>query len=693
MKPGKPVAKVHGSWPLLLVASVVLLSAVDAGILQASRGYFTTGYNGYALHGPANVGLYVLLSLLMDATLVLLAWLLLLPVLRRVFHGPRQRAVGLALGGLVLPLALDSSFYGIYQIMGDLLGLRGLWQLSMDSGTVGLQAIEYLPGLVALWGAGIAGAALLLWLARRRDAHAVSYDFRRHALSAGALGLAFAAASVSGGVLLYTAGAARPGVWGAVSAKASTQVITRVVSLATDFDRDGTGFLARPWDSAPFNPHVYPSALDIPGNGLDENGLAGDLPAGFPAPLPVPVVPSAGTRRPDFLLVLLEGVRADAIDQRLDGRLVMPVLDGLAHRFGHSEHAFAHTPRTAGSRAQLFGGRLIRRPDASTLVDDFKARGYFVAWFSGQDDSYMGSERLLGFDRADLFFDAREEVERRSTGSSSPSSLQISRQVLMEHVESFLQTYDGRKPLFLYVNVVDSHFPYWHEGMQHLFTSEVPSRWSYRSDHAARLRRIYWNSLANVDLALGRLFQLWEGRRPPEQRAFLMTSDHGEALYDHGMLGHGLSLDGVQTRVPFIVGGLSGAWPEPLGLADVRGLLVRDLFSPPRALAYPKFRPVPGRSIFQFLGWIDRPMQIGVRNLAGVTIYRPLNGQLEEMDSSDVLKKLTGDETAAAMRHVVHAWEAVRVADAEKPGSVSNDADGKASDSGLSERARGNLDR
>jgi len=40
------------------------------------------------------------------------------------------------------------------------------------------------------------------------------------------------------------------------------------------------------------------------------------------------------------------------------------------------------------------------------------------------------------------------------------------------------------------------------------------------------------------------------------------------------MLGHGQTLDVEMTRVPFILWGVGGDWPEPIGPTDLRALLL-----------------------------------------------------------------------------------------------------------------------
>ncbi|MEO8629650.1 MAG: hypothetical protein ABI612_16355, partial [Betaproteobacteria bacterium] len=60
----------------------------------------------------------------------------------------------------------------------------------------------------------------------------------------------------------------------------SGQLFTTVLNRLSDVDRDGYGLLRNPRDAAPFDAAIHPYAVDIPGNGIDEDGLAGDLPPG-----------------------------------------------------------------------------------------------------------------------------------------------------------------------------------------------------------------------------------------------------------------------------------------------------------------------------------------------------------------------------------------------------------------------------
>ena len=68
------------------------------------------------------------------------------------------------------------------------------------------------------------------------------------------------------------------------------EVESLVPHALRDADRDGYGVFAIQYDPAPFDSTRHPLALDIPGNGIDEDGYGGDLElVALPQPLPAHV--------------------------------------------------------------------------------------------------------------------------------------------------------------------------------------------------------------------------------------------------------------------------------------------------------------------------------------------------------------------------------------------------------------------
>jgi arylsulfatase A-like enzyme len=68
-----------------------------------------------------------------------------------------------------------------------------------------------------------------------------------------------------------------------------------------------------------------------------------------------------------------------------------------------------------------------------------------------------------------------------------------------------------------------------------------------------RLRALYAANLAYNDTQLGLFLAQLERRFPKQELLLVLTSDHGEELFDHGGVLHGFTLYDEMVRVPLIV--------------------------------------------------------------------------------------------------------------------------------------------
>ena len=109
------------------------------------------------------------------------------------------------------------------------------------------------------------------------------------------------------------------------------------------------------------------------------------------------------------------------------------------------------------------------------------------------------------------------------------------------------------------------------------------------------------------------------GRRGREP-GVIVLSDHGESLFDEGFLGHGYALNDAQTRIPLIVSGIPLEIVEPFGQADLRDA-VRAALSSPSGHGLPSVEQDAARRVFQYLGNIDSPAQIGLTSLSRRVCY------------------------------------------------------------------------
>jgi len=668
------------------VLSAIGFTSADALLLQVTTGYLGgAGFNGVALDGMGWYLAFAAASLLLDVFFVLVIWSLWVPLLKWLRRSDAEIFAFAAATTLAVAVWMNFVRYRIHEIVGGMVHADVVWELA--GGSAAAIAASVTPDLLSraiLLGIIVAHAAVALVAARlieRRWAEALgplepppTRSIWAGVLVAGLAVLALEIAPASRGFEM---------IRGGLDPKPGQAVFSRLAEWATDFDFDGSGLVEPPRDPAPFDSTVSPYAVDWPGNGVDEDALAGDLPLDFAGATPVPV-PEPGAlpapRRPHFLLIYLESFRADLVGRRRGDQEVTPFLNALARQGSASSRAYVTSPFTSRSRAQLFGGTLIPTPGQTTLIDDFTGRGYRTAHFSGQDDSFAGSEALLGTARADHFYDARQDVNRRTSRSTNSVSLQVSWKTLDERVLSYLAQTDRDRPLFLYVNIVDTHFPYSHEEIDDLLGVHPLDRSQIRRDQAERVVATYENAAANVDHAIEKVvtaFRAWAG---DDEVALLVTADHGQALYEDGFLGHGAAVDDAQSRVPLIVWGIDGEWPEPIGNADLRGLLMRDLGRGARgAEARIRFVPDPGRALVQYFPRIDRPRDFALRRLARTTIFHFVDRRLEFVGPDEDYRHASDSAGAeeAALREVVWNWEALHLAEFEKvgPGPVPPGSD------------------
>ncbi len=635
---------------MLALACAIPATAVDVYLLDRKLGIFTGGYLAeHQIAGASWFVMFLALSVLTDVAV-------LAPIIAAVLWVARLRwmhavsraflALSVALGVVA---AADVAVYELQRYVGDLVNIGVL--LDLIGGDV--REILYFTvnpalhwlGALSLGALAVMGASILL---DRLFPSAMRQDPGARRKTFGALAGAFLLALGLGAVMRLQA----PAIERAMRFKPTGRVMGTVTQWLTDVDRDGYGLLSAPGDPAPFDARIHPYATDIPGNGVDENGIGGDLPIGEPfREAAYPAVTFA--RRPDVIFVILESFRADAVGATLDGRSVTPTLDRLAREGASAPRAYSHNGFTIQSRYHAFTGHLIGPGDPGSLIDDFNANGYETAFFSAQDESF-GADFAVGFSRARVRYDARDDRERRFTQFATPASLTVSWKVLEERVNAFLAQRSPEAPLFLHLNLQDGHFPYTNPDILPLLARDRLDRQGIAAANAASLRRMYLNTLANVDAALGRLIDqvaATTGRRP----GVLVIADHGESLFDEGFLGHGYAINDAQTRIPFIAWNLPMAIPDPVGQIDVRRLMREALTGEATG---PSVSTTPGGPVFQYIGTLQSPKEIGHATREGRT-------RLTLMAA-----RRPSEVTAEGQRRLLHFWERVVGAGRQRPQTV-----------------------
>lgn len=395
-------------------------------------------------------------------------------------------------------------------------------------------------------------------------------------------------------------------------------LVSAVLNQATDFDRDGYSLFSHPRDTHMFDGSRHPFALDIPNNGIDEDGFAGDLvlpeaDLAAQAAAPVRIIGA----RPHVILVVLESTRGDALGHRVAGRAVVPHLEALAADGMSVPHAYSHVGFTSDSMQNLFTGRLAPRGRTPSLFEDFQESGYRIGVFSAMAEDFGNIAETVQMRRADIYVDAQVLREERVFSLGSVSSLNLDgRTLLREFDRHFGRPEQWQRPNFLYVNFQSAHFPYSFPGMDRILPGEPIARSEIGPANKDRVAAAYWNAVAYNDRLLGELVARLRRLGVYDNSLIVVTGDHGEALFEEGFLGHGHMISREQTHIPFV---LSRPVPvaAPVGLTDMRSIILRAA----GADAPPQRGATPGR-VFQYIGSLDRPSSIGfAMGEAGWTIF------------------------------------------------------------------------
>ena len=221
-----------------------------------------------------------------------------------------------------------------------------------------------------LWLIAITSALIIavVWLLQRRFPGGAAARHRR-----GPAVTTLVLLLLAGTVAVTAGGTLSEPVEAGLRRKPSARAMAIVVNRLSDVDRDGYGVGARPTDANPFDASVHPYAVDVPGNGVDEDGVGGDLPVADAAYNEGATNAPAWAWKPDVILVLLESGtwrRGRYGDRRSSGD---------AHPARHRPGWRNSPPRVLTQRLHLSvalspvqwqPGRGARRPDADRRLQE-----------------------------------------------------------------------------------------------------------------------------------------------------------------------------------------------------------------------------------------------------------------------------------------------------------------------------------
>lgn len=339
-----------------------------------------------------------------------------------------------------------------------------------------------------------------------------------------------------------------------------------------DVDRDGYASLLGETDCDGWDGDIHPGAVDRPGDGIDQDCLAGDADPAAIATLDAwersrALHPGARPTGQSVILITVDALRRDRGAK-------MASVGKLAARGVSFDRAWAPYPSTILGFYALMTGRApstvaterwirwdIPTPDRSqTLPEVLHAAGYHTEGIAFHHIFAPEHGLVRGFD--DMW---------TASSDSRVVSASWSGDQTADRALAFLSRVDRSRPFFLWVHFYDPHEPY-------LVHPETPP------DDAGDLIQLYDGEVRYTDIQLGRLVDSLLATGELDRSLVVLTADHGESLGEHGLRFHASALYDDQLRVPFVVAGpgvpRGEVREDPVGLLSLAATLA-DLLGVP----------------------------------------------------------------------------------------------------------------
>lgn len=586
------------AWFAILFVMVFVLGGLELALADRKYGLFTGGFGQSQAVDTFAERLIFLVGYISSITMLITGiwWIIV-----RVFHSKRSwppvfLLITIVGGGYILLLALT---FQLHQYFSDTMSFALMANLGGGSLTDALLFVsnEIFIGIAAL----VIGLAfyifLFRWLSRKFPVRPTDPVWP-------AQGRLFIGLFFSTLLLAVTVPSVSIDVHNGLNRTLAWGLFTQAANTVTDFDRDGYGWVSTMPDRYPFDGSRYPLALDVPDNGIDEDGYGGDLQlVEMPAQQPIRLIEG---KRPNLIVIVMESARYDTIGKRINGKPVAPNLEAIAKSGSSIAPVFSHVGFTTASLKSLFSGALQPEAGSPSLFRELKSSGYEISVFSGQPEDFGGISKTVGMqENADIFIDGEKLKDLRAFSNAAQGSILIDESHLLDaFAQEYAKPSDWAQPQFIYFNFQSPHFPYFHKGMPLTLTDRALPRSEINPKNREALQKTYWNAVNYSDQKLGELVSRLKRDGVWDNSVVVITGDHGEDLFEDGLLGHGHNINYRQYGT-FLVTNRPGVTADgPIGLSDYRLIIL--------SLLQGKKPHVAEKPVLMMIGDLDRPTQIGI---------------------------------------------------------------------------------
>jgi arylsulfatase A-like enzyme len=285
------------------------------------------------------------------------------------------------------------------------------------------------------------------------------------------------------------------------------------------------------------------------------------------------------THRPNVIILIIESLRADQLRTYGSRRDIMPTVDALAREsrvflnaYTHSSHTDYATITPLSSHYPLRSKTAYAYPEDPSyprvlIYDVLKALKYRTAVFSSSNEYWGGMINFLRTGNIDRFFHAANFKGPSYVMDGDAGFAQWTREtkhagsVDDRHTVSEALQWIGsvkREPFFLSLNLQSSHLPY-------AVPPDFPRRFApekldftirfahFPRDKVQVVKDVYADSLAYVDSQIARLVEYLKQERLWNNTLIVLTSDHGQAFYEHDFASHASAIFDEVMKVPLLI--------------------------------------------------------------------------------------------------------------------------------------------
>jgi arylsulfatase A-like enzyme len=378
-------------------------------------------------------------------------------------------------------------------------------------------------------------------------------------------------------------------------------ILITTLRRAVDKDHDGYSPILGGGDCNDSDATVHPNAIDVPGDGVDQNCSGTDSRKYAPPVQALGRDTSAAPSRDNVILIHIDALRPDHVGFTGYRRPTTPHIDRWREGATWFKNAYSPAPSTRFALSAIFTGLEVERIP--------QERGHAVD-FTLLPQAVTLAERLatIGYDRVGYTLSyVIQHIHDLGQGfrlwetpwplDDWKASYQNSAQQTTDAALKYLAKTpaDGTTPYFLFLHYECTHDPY----IKH-------SSWDYGDSEVDK----YDSALNYCDDQLGRLFDALEARSDKGKTAVFLYSDHGELFGEHGFTKHGNTLYEPDVRT-LLVAKVPGATVKtidtPMLLTDMTPTIYELTGLPPDRqceewdlLPYLEGAPLPPRPLYLY---------------------------------------------------------------------------------------------